>query len=60
MVTFDGESVKSLDLEGASRFVNPPLKLYGNGAATGHFIMYPRLMGGAVRNEGVVRYYIDR
>jgi hypothetical protein len=59
-VTFDGESVKSLDLEGASFFVNPPLNLYGNGAATGNFIIFPRLMGGPVKNEGVVRYYIDK
>jgi hypothetical protein len=59
-VTFNGESVTTLDLNGANQFVQPPRLLHGKGASTGHFIIFPRLMGVNGADETKVSYYLDR
>ncbi|MFZ1806211.1 MAG: hypothetical protein WAU36_03260 [Cyclobacteriaceae bacterium] len=59
-VTFDGENVTTLDLGGADQFVQVPLLRHGNGASTGNFIIFPRLMGANGSDEMKMTYYIDR
>lgn len=59
-ITFDGVDVTPLDLEGANQFVQAPLYLHGNGASTGHFIIFPRLMGIIGKDENKMSYYVDR
>ncbi len=57
-VYFDGQSVQPVDIGSANRFVNAPLGLHANGAATGNFIIYPRLMGSIGKEEAFMRFYL--
>ncbi|MDN4164549.1 hypothetical protein QWY31_03495 [Cytophagales bacterium LB-30] len=59
-VQFDGEEVTEVDLEGATMFTNAPSGLFGNGAATGDIVVFPRLMGMLGQDEILWRYYIDK
>lgn len=59
-VTFDGVNLATLDLGGANQFVQVPLLRNGNGASTGNFIIFPRLMGANGSDEMKMTYYIDR
>lgn len=59
-VQFDGEKVTEVDLGGATVFTQAPRGLYGSGAATGNFIIFPRLMGVVGKDEVLWRYYIDQ
>lgn len=59
-VQFDGEHVTEVDLGEANQLIIAPMGLYGNGAATGNFIIFPRLMGVLGKDEVLWRYYIDR
>ncbi|MBZ0244894.1 MAG: hypothetical protein K8H85_03005 [Cyclobacteriaceae bacterium] len=59
-VTFDGANVTLLDLNGADQFVQVPLLRHGNGASTGNFLIFPRLMGANGSDEMKMTYYVDR
>lgn len=59
-VQFDGENVTEVDLGGAELFTQAPIGLYGCGAATGSFIVFPRLMGIIGNDEVLWKYYIDQ
>nr|WKN38807.1 hypothetical protein K4G66_08835 [Tunicatimonas sp. TK19036] len=59
-VTFDGEDVQAVDLEGATMYTNAPTGLYGSGGVTGNFILFPRQMGIIGKDEELFRYYIDK
>lgn len=58
-LVFDGTSLEELELNEANSFTGAPAGLIGNGAATGNFLIYPRLMGVNGRDEAKTIYYIN-
>lgn len=59
-VQFDGQEVTDVDLAGAEKFTQAPIGLYGYGAVSGNFIVFPRLMGIIGKDESLWKFYIDR
>lgn len=57
---FDGQNITAIDWNGASQFVRSPLQLHGNGAATGNFIIHPRVINASGKAETKMVYYVDR
>ena len=59
-VFFDGKNIAKVDLGGATEAVTVSPGLYGSGAATGNFIIFPRQMGNIGGSEESFLYYIDQ
>ena len=59
-VTFDGDNITPVPITQPHPYTRIVGGLFGHGAATGNFIIFPRQMGGIGGDEASVRYYVHQ